>query len=714
MKYFFKKYEKPFIGLFLAFILVFGIFLFKFSYGFFFAKQNFHYLKDAYIADCSSQFEEYSDSLNFTKIENFKRGNLKDRSTTDEGSFVWIKIPFTLPEDLVNHDLGFVIPYLTFSEKAWCNGNVVGSFGRFPPNQISVQHQAHLYMLPKEILNQSQENNLILKVYLEGNCSLSDNFFISDYEQAVQRAKDLTCLNSRLYMIFVSGMLGIFFIFLFVFLCNTANREYLHFSLNAFFTCGFVCTFFAIDLPFYTSIPPITHLLFMKIFGALFVFMSIFFSASFLVSFFKVKEPKIVTLIRIFLLAVALILTFISTSFKSLLSKNVIFATIVVLILAYGIFFVISQFFKPNNKKNKTLAMVLLLSLAPTLIALVIDLIVLLKGNNLYIPYVVIFGWQISLLTLTLILAYRYIELNWHIEKSKIFLEGKVSQKIQELKDTNKQLENTNQQLENANQQLELEREKTVVELNLASSMQKKILPPANKIFSGWDISIVYEPLQKVSGDLYDYFDDGTNLNGFSLFDISGHGLSASMISVLAKNIIRKNFLAGLKDSLSSEEILEKISSEISEEKGDVDNYLTGIILSIEDFTKTRECKIHLANGAHPYPILYRAASETTEEIFSEEEHFGAVGIKDIEVLFSKSDFDMAVDDILVLFTDGLIDSENEEKESFGREKIKEVVAENSQKSAQEIVGALKNSLVDFISPLKFQDDVTIVVMKRI
>ena len=187
------------------------------------------------------------------------------------------------------------------------------------------------------------------------------------------------------------------------------------------------------------------------------------------------------------------------------------------------------------------------------------------------------------------------------------------------------------------------------------------------------------------------------------------------MISVMAKNVIRRNFLRGHALEESPSKILSKISREIAEEKGEVDNYLTGIILTIDSFSRTDECEVHIANGGHPYPILYRASQEKAEEILPDnlENQFGAIGIKDFDTSFPTVDFFMAIDDVLVLFTDGVTESENVMKIQFGKHRLKAAIVENASKSPKEIALAIRESLREYMKPLEVNDDITIVVMKR-
>ena len=80
-----------------------------------------------------------------------------------------------------------------------------------------------------------------------------------------------------------------------------------------------------------------------------------------------------------------------------------------------------------------------------------------------------------------------------------------------------------------------------------------------------------------VSGDLYDFYLEDNVLTGVSILDVSGHGIASGLITMLARTIFYRNFAAGKEEDLS--EILEKSNRHLIKEIGNVDYYLTGILL---------------------------------------------------------------------------------------------------------------------------------------
>ena len=158
---------------------------------------------------------------------------------------------------------------------------------------------------------------------------------------------------------------------------------------------------------------------------------------------------------------------------------------------------------------------------------------------------------------------------------------------------------------------------------------------------------------------------------------------------------------------------LYEINDEIIEAKGEIENYLTGLMFRFSKFDHNDECKVSMANAGHPNPILYSAKSNICDEIETTEDHHGAIGLDFIEVSFPQIDFTMAEDDILVFYTDGISESRNKAGEMFGKERIKKIIKENYAKDAQSIMEDLIDSFYTFTEGVKRDDDITVVVMKR-
>ena len=316
-------------------------------------------------------------------------------------------------------------------------------------------------------------------------------------------------------------------------------------------------------------------------------------------------------------------------------------------------------------------------------------------------PYVTLFGWEIALISFMVILSIRYNQALIQNEYHNIKLRKEVYERTSELSRKNTELER------------QINRAET--DLEMASLVQKKFFPYPPKTIKGWDIAVSYSPLDKVSGDMYDYYVEGNTLNGFSLFDVSGHGIAASLVTMLAKNIIFQSFERNMRKNETVSRTLYEINDEIIEAKGGIENYLTGLMFRFKPFDEDDVCKVEMANAGHPNPFFFSAEDGICNEIKSGDSttHHGAIGLDFITVSFPQISFKMAENDILLFYTDGLTESRNKENEMFGKERVKKILRENCAKTAQSIMEDIIDAFNEFTKDVKRDDDITVVVMKR-
>ena len=82
------------------------------------------------------------------------------------------------------------------------------------------------------------------------------------------------------------------------------------------------------------------------------------------------------------------------------------------------------------------------------------------------------------------------------------------------------------------------------------------------------------------------------------------------------------------------------------------------------------------------------------------------------ESKYQETELALQADDILVFYSDGVVEMRNEEGEEFGLKRLAETVRSNRQKSPDEIVKAVSASLADYIGRVRPQDDRTMIVVK--
>ena len=639
---------------------------------------------------------EDAEKLRFHKFSTAGVSNINKVAGKNQ-EYVWLMAVFALPDDLREKNLGLLISYLHFADKVWVNGTYVGGYGKFPPKPKSALWGSHYYSIPAPLLNPVGKNIILIKVYCRGRSGISDNILLGEQKIIENREKLHTFSQSVIYLFAEGGMLFAAIIFLLIFIWRKKEREYFSFSMLCLSSMLLPVPFFARLLPenFPVNVP---FLFFIKLTIGVGLYLIVYCDSSLIIQFVKKQESRKYRLARLSILAISSVLTIFAPSYEFLMMICPYLLSLSVLQLVMGIAFVVDKALTAEEKHNFK---VLMLAFIPLLVSICIDLIIRLGVGKTDCPYITLFGWLVTIANFMVLLSLRYNRVVSQNETMNIKLRQEVSKQTNELSEKNSILE----------EQIH----RSQVDLEMASIVQKKFFPYPPKSLRGWDIAVSYSPLDKVSGDMYDFYLDSTGsaLNGFSLFDVSGHGIAASLVTMLSKNIIFQSFTRNMLRNETVSRTLYEINDEIIEAKGEIENYLTGLMFRFSKFDHNDECKVSMANAGHPNPILYSAKSNICDEIETTEDHHGAIGLDFIEVSFPQIDFTMAEDDILVFYTDGISESRNKAGEMFGKERIKKIIKENYAKDAQSIMEALIDSFYTFTEGVKRDDDITVVVMKR-
>ena len=242
-------------------------------------------------------------------------------------------------------------------------------------------------------------------------------------------------------------------------------------------------------------------------------------------------------------------------------------------------------------------------------------------------------------------------------------------------------------------------------EIKMAAVIQQNFFRQEIDNIKKYEVAYFSRPMVGVSGDLYDFYKRGEKLDGLGVFDVSGHGISSGLVTMLVKNIIHQEFYNQTDAELW--EILNRINDRVIEEKGEIQNYLTGVLIRLY------ENKFELVDAGHPAPILYKKKTGECDFVKLGERSVGAIGIAGFPVYYESLFYDFEDGDELILFSDGVIDIKNDQEEYFGKERLLEAAKINIGKPAAEQVSFIANSIYSFCGSREQNDDLTIIVLKK-
>lgn len=242
-------------------------------------------------------------------------------------------------------------------------------------------------------------------------------------------------------------------------------------------------------------------------------------------------------------------------------------------------------------------------------------------------------------------------------------------------------------------------------DLDLARNIQRSLLPKTLPEPEGWQCAAANLPYQAVGGDLYDLWmarDEGQGGDRLHLAvgDISGKGLPASLMMTQLSA-----FLRAMADRRVEDwgRLAERVNHRMNDVR-DRNRYTTLVAGSLNP----QNGDLRYVNGGHNPPLLVRA----TGEVVRLAPTGPMVGLLP-GVTFQEGRAHMDRGDVLVIFTDGVVEAENAAGEELGDGPLADVVLRHPDAGADELFEALLVAAFQHLEDGKFRDDVTLVVIKR-
>ena len=687
-----------------AFIFIFSLFLFS-SCGQDESVPRIYLDDDFYwaLTDAASEPED-AENLKFEHLDNMGYKNLMDLVGI-EGKYIWLKAEFELIPELKNDDLSMVIPYLHYADILYLNGKYIddyGVMGDSPDDPVNQEagYVAHLFDFPELYLNQEGKNTILIKVQCLGHATITDGVFIGLRQDGWRTSDNMTFWRSRFYIFFEGVMLLCGLFFLMLYFIYKQEVSYRRFGLLNFFTALFFSVFFITDLPwagFHGGVPFFYYVKFAK--SICFFCMSFVFSM-FICSFIEKKLNTFETAIQYLSFIVSTILVLLAPDYLWLVKKTLLLIPLSCLGLFISIGYAIASIRKTESKQQTKVRFILG---AVFFLIVVMGIDVIIKGafRNIKMPFISIFGWTGVIIIIFIYFCIDYSKIADRLEYLNHSLEDEIKRQTKQLTDVNGRLEH--------------DREKSLKDMRMAAIVQKKYFHAPEHPLKNWDFAVRYEPLSLVSGDLYNFYHEGEQLNGISLFDASGHGVAASLVTMLAENIIQQTYNELLQNGQSVADCLKLINERFIDAKGEIDNYLTGLLLNMKE-NDDGSCTVTMSNAGHPYPLFYNAKEDTLEEMLptADMPYTGPVGLSGMNVDYSEMSFTMNSGDFLFLYTDGITEMQNREKLDFGIEAIMTILEKCKDDGAEDIAKRLMKGLENFIKDTPRIDDVSVIILKRV
>jgi sigma-B regulation protein RsbU (phosphoserine phosphatase) len=258
-----------------------------------------------------------------------------------------------------------------------------------------------------------------------------------------------------------------------------------------------------------------------------------------------------------------------------------------------------------------------------------------------------------------------------------------------------KQLRDANLQLQEAN--IRLERE-----LVLAGKVQASFLPDELPAIDGWQLAAALKPARQTSGDYYDLISLPNGYLGLLVADVVDKGVGAALFMALSWILVRTY---AVEHPTRPDLVLNAVNRRVLAET-DTGQFVT-VFYGILDPTTGA---LTYCNAGHPPPLLYDAQNRGEIRLLSRTGM--ALGVVDTEP-WARATVQIDPGDVLVLYSDGITDAENEKGASFGAQSLQAAVQASLGSPAHEIKKALVAEIEAFVGGAIQFDDVTLMIITR-
>jgi phosphoserine phosphatase RsbU/P len=258
------------------------------------------------------------------------------------------------------------------------------------------------------------------------------------------------------------------------------------------------------------------------------------------------------------------------------------------------------------------------------------------------------------------------------------------------------------------------EKERLQSEIEIAREVQSQLYPKVTPRTRQLNVTAICQPARMVSGDYYDYELIRDTQIALAIGDVAGKGISAALLMATLQSSLRTQLQSWLEVAaaagngtvapvVSTSKLVSRLNNQLHSYTSS-EKYAT-FLLGVYDeptgsFTYT--------NAGHLPPILVRDGVGTRLDV-----NGTVVGAFPFSA-YGESRVDLKSGDLLVCFTDGITEPENEYGEMFGEDRLVDVVERNAHLADQEIIDVVLQSVRQWTGMGELQDDMTMLLARRL
>ena len=259
---------------------------------------------------------------------------------------------------------------------------------------------------------------------------------------------------------------------------------------------------------------------------------------------------------------------------------------------------------------------------------------------------------------------------------------------------------------EEAMSALNKEHQRVQHSLSLAMEVQQNLLPNSDPKIAGLDISGKSTYCDETGGDYYDFLQVGDSADGkigIVVGDVSDHGIPSALLMATVRAQIRQRCSA----SGNMDQVVADVNRKLAHDVKESGRFMTLFYVEID----RPQGIIHWVNAGHDPAMVFDPAKDVFEELNGGSNL--ALGVME-DSKYTEAQHQITSGQILVMATDGLWEARNKEGEMYGKDRLYQVIRENTSVTAAEIQTAVFESVRRFRNHTPLEDDMTLVIVKVI
>lgn len=251
------------------------------------------------------------------------------------------------------------------------------------------------------------------------------------------------------------------------------------------------------------------------------------------------------------------------------------------------------------------------------------------------------------------------------------------------------------------------EKERLQSELEIAREVQRQLFPKAAPANRSLKLAAMCNPARSVSGDYYDYMSISEGAVAFAIGDVAGKGISAALLMASIQSSMRTQLSAanGARPAhFSTAQLVATLNRQLYANTSP-EKYATFYFALYDEAAQA----LTYTNAGHLPPFLMRNGN------FEKLDPTGTVVGAFPSAKYGEETVRLEAGDILVAYTDGIVEPENTYGEMFGEERFQDVLAKYAHAESAEMMARVMEAVVQWTGPSsELQDDMTMLVARRV